>query len=115
MGRGGLVTTAPDFARFVWALWSGRIAGAHGREELTHWTPGASFPPGHALRYDRYGLGIGRNVVEGIELLGHTGFIGAFAFYACDYDAVLVGTHNASGVDRWPLVAALCRELHEAG
>jgi hypothetical protein len=30
------------------------------------------------------------------------------------YDAVLTGTHNASHVDRWPLVAALCRELRQA-
>ena len=83
-------------------------------DELTRWTPAASFPPGHALRYERYGLGMGTNTVEGVELLGHTGFIGAFAFHAPEYDAVLAGTHNASHVDRWPLVAALCRELREA-
>jgi hypothetical protein len=53
--------------------------------------------------------------VEGVELLGHTGFIGAFAFHAPDYDAVLTGTHSASQVDRWPLVAALCRELRPGG
>ena len=61
-----------------------------------------------------HGLGMGANTVEGVELLGHTGFIGAFAFHAPEYDAVLAGTHNASHVDRWPLVAALCRELREA-
>jgi D-alanyl-D-alanine carboxypeptidase len=110
---GGLVTTAPDLALFVRALWSERIVDARALSQLTRWTPGASFPPGHALRYERYGLGIGRNIVEGVELLGHTGFIGAFAFHAPEYDAVLVGTHNASEVDRWPLVAALCRELRE--
>jgi hypothetical protein len=27
------------------------------------------------------------------------------------HDAVLVGTHNASHVDRWPLVTALCQTL----
>jgi hypothetical protein len=27
---------------------------------------------------------------------------------------VLAGTHNDSQVDRWPLVAALCRELRQA-
>jgi hypothetical protein len=81
--------------------------------ELTQWTPAATFPPGHALRYERYGLGIGTNTVEGVELLGHTGFIGAFAFHAPGYDAVLAGTHNASQVDRWPLVSALCRELRQ--
>jgi CubicO group peptidase (beta-lactamase class C family) len=111
---GGLVTTAPDLARFVRALWSEGIVDSRALNELTRWTPGASFPAGHALRYERYGLGMGSNTVEGVELLGHTGFIGAFAFHAPEYDAVLVGTHNASQVDRWPLVAALCRELREA-
>jgi hypothetical protein len=73
-----------------------------------------SFPPGHVLRYERYGLGMGTNTVEGVEMVGHTGFIGAFAFDAPGYDAVLAGTHNDSQVDRWPLVAALCQELREA-
>jgi hypothetical protein len=66
------------------------------------------------VRYDSYGLGIGRNVVAQVELIGHTGFIGAFAFHAPEYDAVLAGTHNASNVDRWPLVTALCTELRTA-
>jgi D-alanyl-D-alanine carboxypeptidase len=112
---GGLVTTTSDLARYVRGLWSERIVDAHGLGELTRWTPGAWFPPGHRLRYERYGLGIGANSVEGVELLGHTGFIGAFVFYAAEYDAVMAGTHNASDVDRWPLVAALCRELRSAG
>jgi CubicO group peptidase (beta-lactamase class C family) len=104
---GGLVTTAPDLARFVRALWSGAIVDSRALHELARWTPGVSFLPGHALRYERYGLAIGANVVEGVELVGHTGFVRAFAFHAPEYDAVLVGTHNASQVDRWPLVAAL--------
>jgi D-alanyl-D-alanine carboxypeptidase len=111
---GGLVITAPDLASFVRGLWSERIVDSRGLNELTRWTPGASFPPGYALRYESYGLGIGSNTVDGVELLGHTGFIGAFAFHAPEYDAILVGTHNASQVDRWPLVAALCRELRAA-
>lgn len=111
---GGLVTTAPDLARFVRGLWSGQIVDFDGLRELTRWTPEASFPPGHMLRYDRYGLGMGSIGVEGVELVGHTGFIGAFAFHAPAHDAVLVGTHNASQVDRLPLVAALCRELGDA-
>ncbi|MFL5835058.1 MAG: serine hydrolase domain-containing protein [Solirubrobacteraceae bacterium] len=110
---GGLVTTAPDLARFVRALWSGQILDPGTLSELTRWTPGASFPPGHRLRYDRYGLGMGSITVDGVDLVGHTGFIGAFAFHAPAYDAVLVGTHNASEVDRWPLVATLCRELRD--
>jgi D-alanyl-D-alanine carboxypeptidase len=109
---GGLVTTASDLTRFMRALWWGQILDSDGLDELTNWTAGASFPPGYAVRYDDYGLGTGRIVVEGIELIGHTGFIGAFAFHAPEYDAVLVGTHNQSEVDRWPLVGALCRELH---
>ena len=111
---GGLVTTAPDLAGFVRGLWSEEILDSDGLEQLTRWTAGASFPAGHALRYDDYGLGLGRIVVEDVELLGHTGFIGAFAFYAPEHDAVMVGTHNQSQVDRWPLVAALCRELRNA-
>jgi hypothetical protein len=43
---------------------------------------GRVFPPGHAMRYDRYGLGMGAITVGGVQLLGHTGFIGAFAFHA---------------------------------
>ncbi len=111
---GGLVTTTSDLARFVRGLWSERILDSRALDELTRWTPGTSFPPGHTLRYERYGLGMGANTVEGVELLGHTGFIGAFALHAPEYDAVLVGTHNDSEVDRWPLVAALCRELRDA-
>ncbi|HEY1346405.1 MAG TPA: hypothetical protein VGF54_15565, partial [Streptosporangiaceae bacterium] len=38
----------------------------------------------------------------------------AFALQAPQYDAVLAGTPNDSQVDRWPLVAALCRELRQA-
>jgi D-alanyl-D-alanine carboxypeptidase len=110
---GGLVTTLSDLAGFVRGLWSGRILDEGGLDQLTTWTPGASFPPGYALRYDDYGLGMGRIAVEGVELVGHTGFIGAFAFYAPEHDAVLVGTHNQSHVDRWPLVGALCRELQD--
>ena len=110
---GGLVTTGPDLTSFVRGLWSGQIIDCDGRDELTSWTAGASFPPGSAIRYDDYGLGTGRVVVEGVELIGHTGFIGAFAFHAPGYDAVLVGTHNQSQVDRWPLVGALCRELRD--
>jgi D-alanyl-D-alanine carboxypeptidase len=111
---GGLVTTGPDLTSFVRGLWSGQILDSDGLDELTSWTAGACFPPGYALRYDDYGLGTGRVVVEGVELIGHTGFIGAFAFHAPGYDAVLLGTHNQSQVDRWPLVGALCRELRDA-
>jgi D-alanyl-D-alanine carboxypeptidase len=108
---GGLVTTAPDLARFVRGLWSGQVVSTSGLQEMTRWTPGASFPPGHMLRYDRYGMGMGAITVAGVELLGHTGFIGAFAFFAPGRNAVLAGTHSDSDVDRWPLLTALCREL----
>jgi D-alanyl-D-alanine carboxypeptidase len=111
---GGLVTTAPDLARFVRGLWSGQLLSADLRAEMTRWTPGARFPPGIAVRYDDYGLGIGRIAVDGVELIGHTGLWGAFAWYAPEHDAVLVGTHNDATVDRAPLVAELCRALRTA-
>jgi CubicO group peptidase (beta-lactamase class C family) len=56
---GGLVSTTADLSRFLTALWSGRLIDSTALQELTRWTPGASFPPGHGLRYDRYGLGLG--------------------------------------------------------
>ena len=93
---GGASSPPHPATRFVQALWSERLIDSDALNELTRWTPGASFPPGHMLRYERYGLGMGCIVVEGIELLGHTGFIGAFAFRSPEYDAVLVRTHNAS-------------------
>lgn len=108
---GGLVSTTADLAAFVRGLWSGRLAGAGAVRELTRWTPGARFPPGHAVRYDDYGLGIGRLRLEGTELVGHTGYYGAFAFHAPERDAILVGTHNDARVSRWPLVGALCDAL----
>ena len=108
---GGLVSTTADLSKFLSALWSGDLIDSSALEQLTHWTPGARFPPGHALRYDRYGLGLGSITVDGTELLGHTGYVGAFAFYEPESGATLTGTHNASGVSRWPLVEALCSQL----
>ena len=42
---GGLVTTTADLAGFVRGLWSGRILDPGGLDEMTRWTPGASFRP----------------------------------------------------------------------
>jgi D-alanyl-D-alanine carboxypeptidase len=108
---GGLVSTTADLSRFLGALRSGALVESASLEQLTRWTPGASFPPGHALRYDRYGLGLGSITIGATELLGHTGFVGAFAFYGPDSGATLTGTHNASGVSRWPLVEVLCSQF----
>jgi D-alanyl-D-alanine carboxypeptidase len=115
---GGLVSTTADLSRFLSALWSGDLIDSIALQELTRWTPGASFPPGHGLRYDRYGLGLGSIRIDTTELLGHTGYVGAFAFYEPESGATVTGTHNASEVSRWPLVEALCSQLqawqHEA-
>jgi len=109
---GGLVSTTADLSRFLSALWAGELIDSTAFQELTRWTPNASFPPGHALRYDRYGLGLGSIRIDTTELLGHTGFIGAFGFYEPESGATFAGTHNASAVSRWPLVEALCSELN---
>ena len=108
---GGLVSTTRDLSRFLIALWSGDLIGSTALGELTRWTPGASFPAGYALRYDRYGLGLGNITVGATELVGHTGYVGAFAFYEPESSATLTGTHNSSAVSRWPLVEALCSQL----
>ena len=56
---------------------------------------------------------MGRNTVEGwsssVNRLHRS-----FCLLRAEYDAVLVGTHNESQVDRWPLIGALCRELRSA-
>jgi D-alanyl-D-alanine carboxypeptidase len=109
---GGLVSTTADLSKFLRALWGGELMDSSAIQELTRWTPGASFPPGPALRYDRYGLGLGTIKLDNTELLGHTGYVGAFAFYAPESGATLTGTHSASAVSRWPLVEALCSVLH---
>jgi D-alanyl-D-alanine carboxypeptidase len=105
------VSTTADLSRYLSALWSGDLVDSDDLEVMTRWTPGATFPPGHALRYDRYGLGLGGINIGATELVGHTGYVGAFAFYEPGSGATLTGTHNASAVSRWPLVEALCSEL----
>jgi D-alanyl-D-alanine carboxypeptidase len=110
LGRRGLGHHRADLARFVRELWSEQIVGSRaGRADAVDARSIVSAWPRAALRKIR--AGDGGNTVQGVELLGHTGFIGAFAFYAPEHDAVLAGTHNDSPVDRWPLEAALCREL----
>jgi CubicO group peptidase (beta-lactamase class C family) len=111
---GGLVTTAPDLARFVRGLWSERIVDADGLEDLTRWTPGAPIPPRHGLRYERYALGLGLNVLQAVGVARPYWFHRRLRVLASEYDVVLVGTHNGSHIDGWPLVGALCQEVGTA-
>jgi D-alanyl-D-alanine carboxypeptidase len=98
---GGLVSTATDLARFVRGVHGDGLLDHDHRRRLTAWRP-VEDP-----RYDGYGLGTGRTVVHGEELLGHTGAWGAFAYWWPSRDAVLTGTVNRRGVDRRPVLAAL--------
>jgi hypothetical protein len=59
------------------ALHVSTVIDSSGLDEPTRWTTGASFPPGHMLGYERYGLGLGANTVDRVDLHGQTGFIGA--------------------------------------
>ena len=111
---GGLVTTAPTSLASSARSGRDRSSTPTGLSELTRWTPGASFPPGGTLRYDRYGLGMGASGSRESSCSGTPASSGPSRSMRRAYDAVLVGTHNDSQVDRWPLVAALCRELGDA-
>lgn len=108
---GGLVTTTRDLAAFVRGLWSDRLIAPGSRDQMTGWNRAARFPPGAPPQYERYGLGVGSNTVEGVELIGHTGIWGAFAYWAPAHRAALVGTVSSSRADRAPLVRAACRVL----
>jgi D-alanyl-D-alanine carboxypeptidase len=110
---GGLVTTSSDLAAFVRGLWSGRLLARESLDTMTSWNRRARFPPDGTPQYEHYGLGIGSNTVAGVELIGHTGFWGSFAYWAPAHAAALTGTVNSSGADRAPLVEAACRALRE--
>jgi D-alanyl-D-alanine carboxypeptidase len=108
---GGLVTTTADLVDFVRGLWAGRLVGRESIAAMTAWNPAARFDPDGGPQYERYGLGLGSNTVRGVELVGHTGFWGTFAYWAPAHEAALAGTVNASRADRMVLVEAACLAL----
>jgi D-alanyl-D-alanine carboxypeptidase len=102
---GGLVSTAADLAAFLRALAGGRLVSNRAWREMTRWQPG---PEGF---YDDYGLGLGRYRFPAVQVIGHHGVWGAFAFWSPELDTFITGTVNTGRVDRRPLLGAVVRVL----
>ena len=95
-GSGGLVSTAPDLNRFLWAWTRGELFGDPASQEaMTTWvtTPDCG---------TSYGLGLYRFVyaecdIPGLgENIGHGGLFNSYAFYWPEQNATIVGTLNAN-------------------
>ena len=95
-GGGGLVTTGRDQARFIRALFEGRVYEKPGTLRTMRETvdglltlPGATEPD-----EVEYGLGIERIVHDGIECWYHTGAWGVYLYYCPALDLAFAGAFN---------------------
>jgi len=110
---GGLVSTSADLARFMWALFSGRLLSAACLGEmLTAW------PMEYALENHRYGLGVQRFESEMGPAYGHTGqFTGyrSVAFYFQRSTMTVAMQVNADAENLLPTFLKLARFIHANG
>ena len=95
-GSGGLVSTAPDLNRFLWAWTNDDLFhDPASKEAMTTWvmTPDCG---------TSYGMGLYRFVYEECDIpglgenIGHPGLFNSFAFYWPEQNATLIGTLNAN-------------------
>jgi CubicO group peptidase (beta-lactamase class C family) len=95
-GSGGLVSTAPDLNKFLWAWVSGDLFdNPASKEAMITWvtTPDCG---------TSYGMGLYRFVYEECDIaglgenIGHPGLFNSFAFYWPEQNATLIGTLNAN-------------------
>lgn len=108
---GGLVTTAADLSGFLRGLFDGVLFEQRWLREMTHWRTATRWRPHSSARYLGYGLGLGRNIAYGEDIIGVTGVWGAFAYHWPDGDATITGTLNRVGADRPALMDAVIRAL----
>ncbi|WP_420642876.1 serine hydrolase domain-containing protein [Candidatus Leptofilum sp.] len=95
-GSGGLVSTAADMNRFLWAWVNGDLFDdPASQEEMTAWvtTPDCG---------TSYGMGLYRFIYEECDIpgigenIGHGGLFNSFAFYWPEQNATLIGTLNSN-------------------
>jgi CubicO group peptidase (beta-lactamase class C family) len=95
-GSGGVVSTAPDMNRFLWAWANGELFDDPASQEaMVAWvtTPDCG---------TSYGLGLYRFVYEECDIpglgenIGHGGLFNSFAFYWPEQNATIIGTLNAN-------------------
>jgi D-alanyl-D-alanine carboxypeptidase len=93
-GGGGYVSTVADLARFVRALFEGRVFAKRSTLRLmTESVPlegGAAGPTGA----DRYGMGMRHVTYGGVGCWGHTGFWSSIMLYCPSLDLALAATTN---------------------
>lgn len=101
-GGGGLVSSAPDLARFLLALMEGRVfKRPSSLAAMTQWHPTDN-------EEVDYGLGLFRiRLDDGLgELWGHDGHGNAFMYYWPQRRIAWVGTLNQTENDWWDMVEA---------
>lgn len=110
---GGLVTTAHDLTKFLRGLFCANLFDRQWLAELLQWRDATRWRPHSGARYIRYGMGLGTNMAYGQEIIGATGFWGAFAYYWPAKGATITGTLNLVGADRSALMDAVIRALKQ--
>ncbi|MEO1300325.1 MAG: serine hydrolase domain-containing protein, partial [Cyanobacteria bacterium J06636_16] len=110
---GGLVTTAHDLTKFLRGLFCATLFDRRWLAELLQWRDETRWRPHSGARYIRYGMGLGTNMAYGQEIIGATGFWGAFAYYWLAGGTTITGTLNLVGADRSALMDAVIRALKQ--
>ncbi len=111
---GGLVTNAPDLARFLRGLFGHALFDQRWLHEMLNWRRATRWRPHSSARYLHYGLGLGANIAWGQKIFGATGVWGAFAYYCPAADVTITGTLNRIGADRpAPMDAVIHGLIHE--
>ena len=104
---GGLVSSAKDLARFLFALAQGKLFKSQATwNEMTTWRPTGTADVD-------YGLGLFHVRLDDDEgqLWGHDGHGNAFMYYWPEKQIALVGTLNQTENDWWDLAAPAVRVL----
>lgn len=110
---GGLITTASDLIKFLKGIFCMSLFSRQWQSELLKWQVKTRWQPHSSARYIHYGLGLGKNIAYGEEIIGVTGVWGAFAYYWPVGGATIAGTLNLAGADRPALMDAIIRALKQ--
>jgi len=108
---GAMVSSAPDLARFVDALFEGILLEPPALAAMTRFI---AAPHPRIPAQTGYGFGLRRLEMDGTVLLGHTGTIpgfGAIVMHAPGADCTIAAVGNLSRLDSLGLMKAILTEL----
>jgi len=108
---GGLVTTAGDLTRFLKGLYGKSLFDEDWLNQITECNTKTRGLPSSSASYIRYGLGVGKNIADGEEIIGVTGVWGAFAYYWLAGLTTITGTLNLVGIDRTEFVGTVINTI----